>query len=72
MYTQDLPIVGGKLIPLYLRQELIDVQVTCFPCLRVVHFLSSSEIYLVSDWKLVVASTTATGRDLKTIALLDS
>lgn len=69
---QDSPIVSGKLKPLYFRQELIDVQVTCFPCLRVVHFLSSSEIYLVSDWKLVVASITATGRDLKTITLFDS
>lgn len=51
-------------MPLYLRHELIPVHVTLLPSLNV-QLLSSNEINLVSASKAVVASITATGRDLK-------
>lgn len=56
----------GKLTPLYLRHELIAVHVTLLPS-RTVQFLSSNEINLVSVSKAVVASITATGRDLENL-----
>ncbi len=59
-----IPIYCGRFTPLYMRQELIVVHVTLLPSLSV-QALSSSEINFVSVSNAVVASITATGRDLK-------
>ena len=58
------PICGGRLIPLYFKHELTVVQVTCLRSRIVVHFLSSRLTSFESISNVVVASTTATGRDL--------
>lgn len=55
----------GKLTPLYFRQELMTVHVTFLPS-RSAQRLSSNEISFDSGSNVVVASTTATGRDLCT------
>lgn len=62
-WVEDLPMLIGRLIPLYFRQELITVQVTFLPS-RSAHRLSSNETSFDSESNVVVASTTATGRDL--------
>lgn len=54
----------GRLTPLYFKHELIPVQVTLLPSLTE-QLLSSNEISLESTSKAVVASITATGRDLQ-------
>lgn len=60
----SMSIDAGRLLPLYLRHDVIFVHVTFFPAFTSVQFLLSNEINLLSDPKTVLASITATGRDL--------
>lgn len=64
--TQEISmsIDAGRLIPLYFRHDETVVQVTFFLSLKVVQFLLSREINLLSASNDVLASITATARDL--------
>lgn len=66
----SMSIDVGRLMPLYFKHDTTVVHVTCFLSPPTVQFLLSNDTSLLSASNEVVASMTATARDLFWVNLL--